>query len=172
MRINKDTKVEEVAKNTKDGLNNLCDIKNNESDNSKTTREFAKQFVEKLDKKEMCPKPEFVMTEDDVEEELEKYNRVLDSDILDAVTMGETIGYLKAEKEATTHQKFKKMGETLEIIKQEQEAKKDCRTCQNMSCTVEHYEKPVEGCLGYINHDQFNDSPVRRILAKRKNKSN
>lgn len=45
---------------------------------------------------------------------------------------------------------------------------KDCRTCQNMSCTVEHYEKPVEGCLGYINHDQFNDSTIRKILAKRK----
>ena len=27
MRINKDTKVEEVTKKTKDGLNNLCDIK-------------------------------------------------------------------------------------------------------------------------------------------------
>ena len=128
--------------------------------------------VEKLDKKEMCPKPEFVMTDDDVEEELEKYNSVLNSGVIDVVAMGETIGYLKTEKEATTHQKLKKMGETLEIIKQEQETKKDCRTCQNMSCTVEHYEKPVEGCLGYINHDQFNDSPIRRILAKRKNKSN
>lgn len=28
----------------------------------------------------------------------------------------------------------------------------DCRNCQNMSCRVENYEKPVEGCLGYIHH--------------------
>ena len=138
----------------------------------KEFREFAEQFIEKLDKKEMCPKPEFVMTDDDVEEELEKYNSVLDSGVIDAVAIGETIGYLKAEKEATTRQKLKKMGETLQILKQEQEAKKDCRTCQNMSCRVEHQEKPVEGCLGYIHHDKNDTSSVRRILAKTKRKNN
>ena len=31
---------------------------------------------------------------------------------------------------------------------------KDCRTCQNMSCRVENSEKPVEDCLGYINHEE------------------
>jgi len=142
----------------------------------KESKEFAKHFVEKLDKKEMCPKLEFIMTDDDVEEELEKYNRVLDSGVLDVVAMGETIGYLKTEKENSRRQEMKKIGETIQVLKQRKEIKednnRDCRTCQNMSCRVEQYEKPVEGCLGYINHDQFNDSPVRRILAKRKNKSN
>ena len=97
----------------------------------KESKEFAEEFIEKLDKKEMCPKPEFVMTEDDVEEELEKYNTVLDSGIIESET-------------------------------------KDCRTCQYMSCRVENHEKPVEGCLGYINHDKNDTSSVRRILARRK----
>lgn len=125
---------------------------------SEESKSFAKQFVEKLSndeyKKEMCPKPEFVMTDDFVEEELDKYNKLLDSDILEAVTMGETLQILKQEKEVAGR------------------VNKDCRTCQNMSCRVEQHEKPVEGCLGYINHDKVEDSSVRRILAKRKNKSN
>lgn len=33
-------------------------------------------------------------------------------------------------------------------------AAKDCRTCQNMSCRVEQYEKPVEDCIGYIHHEE------------------
>ena len=39
---------------------------------------------------------------------------------------------------------------------------KDCRTCQNMSCRVEHQEKPVEGCLGYIYHDS-NEEKIKTL---------
>lgn len=41
---------------------------------------------------------------------------------------------------------------------------KDCRTCQNMSCRVEIYDKPVEDCLGYINHEERGP-----ILVKKSN---
>ena len=138
----------------------------------KKSKEFAEQFVEKLDKKEMCPKPEFIMTDDDVEEELEKYNRVLDSGILDVVTMGETIGYLKTEKENSRRQEMKKIGETIQILKQRKETtednRKDCSTYQNEFCTEDH-SKLVPECYDYINYDQCKNSTVRRILAKRKN---
>ena len=97
----------------------------------KESKEFAEQFIEKLDKKELCPKPELDMNDEFVEEEIDKYNKLLDSGIIESAT-------------------------------------KDCRTCQNMSCRVENHEKPVEGCLGYINHDKNDTSSVRRILARRK----
>ena len=46
---------------------------------------------------------------------------------------------------------------------------KDCRTCQNMSCRVEQNEKPVDGCLGYINHNQTEENkiPVVKTIGGR-----
>ena len=41
---------------------------------------------------------------------------------------------------------------------------KDCRTCQNMSCRVEQNEKPVDGCLGYINHDYDNKEKGKQLV--------
>lgn len=86
----------------------------------KKSEDFAEQFLEKLNndelKRESCPKPEYFMSDEFVEEEIEKYNELLESEILNSAT-------------------------------------KDCRTCKNMSCRVEQHEKPVEGCLGYINHN-------------------
>ena len=40
----------------------------------KESKEFAEQFIEKLDKKELCPKPELDMNDEFVEEEIDKYN--------------------------------------------------------------------------------------------------
>lgn len=42
---------------------------------------------------------------------------------------------------------------------------KDCRTCQNMSCRVEQNEKPVAGCLGYINHKK--EEKGKQLLLKK-----
>lgn len=41
---------------------------------------------------------------------------------------------------------------------------KDCRTCQNMSCRVEQNEKPVDGCLGYINHRQDIEGKGKQLV--------
>lgn len=45
---------------------------------------------------------------------------------------------------------------------------KDCRTCQNMSCRVEQYDKPIEYCIGYINHDFKKDkTTLVKVLSKK-----
>ena len=44
---------------------------------------------------------------------------------------------------------------------------KDCRTCQNMSCRVESYEKPVDNCVGYIHHDEKQEQPQIMSLTKK-----
>ena len=41
---------------------------------------------------------------------------------------------------------------------------KDCRTCQNMSGRVEQNEKPVDDCLGYINHRQDNEEKGKQLV--------
>ena len=41
MKIDSNTTVEEVKEKTKDSLNGLCGIKNNESDNGKTSKEYV-----------------------------------------------------------------------------------------------------------------------------------
>lgn len=85
------------------------------------TKDFAEQFKEKLKNEELvkdtCPQlgQEFNPTNDIIEDELKRYNGLLNSGVLDNVT-------------------------------------KDCRTCGNMSCRVEQNEKPVDDCIGYINH--------------------
>lgn len=44
---------------------------------------------------------------------------------------------------------------------------KDCRTCQNMSCRVESYEKPVEDCFGYIhNHKESKEENILKLIHK------
>ena len=45
---------------------------------------------------------------------------------------------------------------------------KDCRTCQNMSCRVENSEKPIEDCLGYINHEKEEQGPVKKLVPNNK----
>ena len=98
----------------------------------KKSENFAEHFIEKLNnnelKSESCPKPEYFMSDEFVEKELEKYNELLESGILNNAT-------------------------------------KDCRTCGNMSCRVEQHEKPVEGCLGYINHDIQEEKRLVRTLG-------
>lgn len=44
---------------------------------------------------------------------------------------------------------------------------KDCRSCQNMSCRVESYEKPVDNCVGYIHHDEKQEQPQIMSLKKK-----
>ena len=39
---------------------------------------------------------------------------------------------------------------------------KDCRTCQNMSCRVEQYEKPIKNCIAYIYHDS-NEENIKTL---------
>ncbi len=43
---------------------------------------------------------------------------------------------------------------------------KDCRTCQNMSCRVEQYEKPVDRCIDYINHGHDEKGKKGKQLVK------
>lgn len=45
---------------------------------------------------------------------------------------------------------------------------KDCHSCQNMSCRVESYEKPVNNCMGYIHHDEKQEQPKSMILTKKR----
>lgn len=45
---------------------------------------------------------------------------------------------------------------------------KDCRSCQNMSCRVESYEKPVDNCVGYIHHDEKQKQSKSMVLTKKR----
>lgn len=100
-----------------------------------TTKMFMSSFIEKLNNnefvKDTCPQvgQEFNPTDETIEDQLKKYNELLDSGILDNTT-------------------------------------KDCRTCQNMSCRVEQNEKPVDGCLGYINHGHDKKEEKGKQLVK------
>lgn len=47
------------------------------------------------------------------------------------------------------------------------EVTKDCRSCQNISCRVENYEKPVNNCVGYIHHDEKQEQPKNMVLTKK-----
>lgn len=47
------------------------------------------------------------------------------------------------------------------------EATKDCRICQNMSCRVENSEKPVEDYFGYINHKKEEQGPVKKLFLNK-----
>lgn len=97
------------------------------------SKDFAKQFIEKLNNDELvkdtCPQlgQEFNPTNDTIEDELKRYNGLLNSGVLDSVT-------------------------------------KDCRTCGNMSCRVEQNEKPVDGCISYINHEH--DKKGKQLIKK------
>ena len=48
---------------------------------------------------------------------------------------------------------------------------KDCHSCQNMSCRVESYEKPVDNCIGYIHHDEIQEQPQIMSLTRKENGS-
>lgn len=50
------------------------------------------------------------------------------------------------------------------------EATKDCRSCQNMSCRVESYEKPVDNCIGYMHHNEEQEQPKRMRLTKKESR--
>ena len=47
------------------------------------------------------------------------------------------------------------------------ETTKDCRSCQNMSCSIESFEKPIDNCIGYIHHDEKQEQPKSMNLNKR-----
>ena len=50
------------------------------------------------------------------------------------------------------------------------EATKDCRSCQNMSCRVGSYEKPVDNCIGYMHHNEEQEQPKRMRLTKKESR--
>lgn len=56
----------------------------------------------------------------------------------------------------------------LSITNVDDETTKDCRSCQNMSCRVECYEKPIDNCIGYIHHDEKQEQPKNMVLTKKR----
>ena len=58
----------------------------------------------------------------------------------------------------------------LSITNVDDEATKDCRSCQNMSCRVESYEKPVDNCIGYMHHNEEQEQPKRMRLTKKESR--
>ncbi len=58
----------------------------------------------------------------------------------------------------------------LSITNVDDEATKDCRSCQNMSCRVESYEKPVDNCIGYMHRDEEQEQPKRMRLTKKESR--
>lgn len=105
-------------------------------DNEKDLKPYAKNIVDEIRRRGLEDLPIIVCSSDDIEEcdynYRIKYNASVSLDGIFQTILTDMAAY-----------KF-----------QEREEKKDCRTCQNMSCRVENSEKPVKDCLGYIHHEE------------------
>lgn len=106
-------------------------------DGEKELEPFAKDIVNEIRRMGLEDLPIVVCSSDDIEEcdcnYIIKYNVNVSLDGILQVILGDIAANKKIK---------------------EQEEIRDCKSCQNMSCRVETYEKPVENCLGYIHHKE------------------
>ena len=120
-------------------------------DDEKDLKPYAKNIVDEIRRRGLEDLPIIVCSSDDIEECDYNYRIKYNASVsLDGIFQTILTDMAAAKK------------------LQEREEKKDCRTCQNMSCKVESSEKPVEDCLGYIHHEER--GPV--LIKKRKQVSN
>ena len=119
-------------------------------DDEKDLKPYAKNIVDEIRKMGLEDLPIIVCSSDDIEECDYNYK----------------IGY---NASVSLDEMFRMILTDMTAYQMLQESeKKDCRTCQNMSCRVESNEKPVEDCLGYINHEEKGQV----LTKKRKQLSN
>lgn len=93
-----------------------------------------------------------------------KYIGCLSTDVLVASQKENALNSIDLKKENGRIVKKK----TNELRISNYEFSKDCRSCQNMSCRVESYEKTVNNCIGYIHHDE--EQPKSMRLTKKESR--